>query len=185
MKRDFLKGLDMGEGARLQDNVIDAIMAEHGKTKQQQDQTIQSLQSQLGEANKKLEGYDPDWKAKADAAEEKLKAQQFDFALEREVAAAKPRNAKAVMALLDREKLTFAGGEVVGLEKQIAALKAGEDTAFLFQSEQKPPHKTGMSHQGGSDVGGEDKKSEANEALRAVFASANKNHYFGQIIWLR
>lgn len=168
MKRDFLKGLDLGEGATLPDSVIDAIMAEHGKTKQQDQATIQTLRDQLAEANGKLEGYDPEWKAKAEAAENKLAAQQFDFALERAVAEAKPRNAKAVMALLDREKLTFAGGEVVGLDKQLTALKQGEDTAFLFQTETKPT-KTGMSHQGGRDVGGDDKKTEANNALRSAF----------------
>lgn len=170
MKRDFLKSLDLGEGATLPDSAVEAIMAEYGKTKQQQDQTIQTLQGQLTEANKKLEGYDPEWKDKAEAAEKKLEAQQFDFALERAVAAAKPRNAKAVMALLDREKLTFAGGEVVGLDKQLTALKQAEDTAFLFQTETKPT-KTGLSHQGGHPVGGEDKKAEANNALRAAFGS--------------
>lgn len=169
MRRDFLKNIDLGEGNTLPDNVIDAIMAEHGKTKQQDQSTIQTLQGQINEANKKLEGYDPEWKAKAEAAEKKLSAQQFDFALERAVAEARPRNAKAVMALLDREKLTFAAGEVVGLDKQLTALKNGEDTAFLFSDEK--PRKTGLSHQGGSDVGGNDKKTEANDALRSVFGS--------------
>ena len=98
MKREFLKNLDLGEGAKLPDSAVEAIMAEYGKTKQQQDQTISTLQSQLSEANKKLEGYDPEWKTKAEQAEQKLQSQQFDFALERAVAAAKPRNAKAVMA---------------------------------------------------------------------------------------
>lgn len=169
MRRDFLKNIDLGEGNTLPDNVIDAIMAEHGKTKQQDQSTIQTLQGQINEANKKLEGYDPEWKAKAEAAEKKLVAQQFDFALERAVAEARPRNAKAVMALLDREKLTFAAGEVVGLDKQLTALKNGEDTAFLFSDDK--PRKTGLSHQGGSDVGGNDKKTEANDALRSVFGS--------------
>ena len=169
MKREFLKNLDLGEGAKLPDSAVEAIMAEYGKTKQQQDQTISTLQSQLSEANKKLEGYDPEWKTKAEQAEQKLQSQQFDFALERAVAAAKPRNAKAVMALLDREKLTFAAGEIVGLNKQLTALKEGEDTSFLFQAEQKQSTKSGMSHQGGGDVGGGDKKAEANEAPRNAF----------------
>lgn len=128
---------------------------------------VATLTAQLGEANKKLEGFDPEWSKKAEAARKELEAQQFDFALERAVAGAKPRNAKAVMALLDREKITLAGGEVIGLDKQVEALKKGADTAFLFEEER--PVKTGLSHQNAHEVGGEDKKNAANEALRAVF----------------
>lgn len=166
--KDFLTAAGITDEDVLK-KTTDSIFAEYGKDIQQKDTSITTLQGQLTEANKKLEGYDPEWKAKADAAEQKLTAQQFEFALERGVDAAKPRNAKAVMALLDRDKLTFAGGEIVGLDKQLTALKASEDTAFLFQSEQKPSAKTGMSHQGGGDVGGGDKNAEANAALRAAF----------------
>ncbi len=31
MKREFLEGLDLGEGAKLSKEAVDAIMAEHGK----------------------------------------------------------------------------------------------------------------------------------------------------------
>lgn len=169
MKRDFLKNLDMGEGARLPDSAVEAIMAEYGKSKTQFETQIGTLKNQLTEANGKLEGYDPSWKQKAEDAQKQLERQQFDFALERAVSAAKPRNAKAVMALLDREKLTFAAGEIVGLDKQLTALKDGEDTAFLFADDK--PRKTGLSHQGGRDVGGDDKKEEANNALRSIFGT--------------
>lgn len=129
-----------------------------------------ALAAQLGEANKKLEGYDPTWKEKAEAAQQKLEAQQFSFALEKAVSTARPRNVQAVMALLDRDKLTFAGGEVIGLEKQVEALKKGADTAFLF--EEPRPVKTALSHQNAHEVGGSDRKEAANEALRAVFGGA-------------
>ncbi len=43
MKRDFLKNLDLGEGARLPDAAIDAIMAEHGKTVNPLQETITGL----------------------------------------------------------------------------------------------------------------------------------------------
>lgn len=169
MKRDFLKNLDLGDGERLSDAAVEAIMTEYGKSKKQLETQISTLNTQLTEANGKLEGYDPSWKQKAEDAQKELERQQFDFALERAVSAAKPRNAKAVMALLDREKLTFAAGEIIGLDKQLTALKDGEDTAFLFADDK--PRKTGLSHQGGSDVGGDDKKAEANNALRSVFGS--------------
>ena len=127
---------------------------------------VTTLTAQLGEANKKLEGYDPTWKDKADAAKRELEAQQFDFALERALAAAKPRNVKALLPFLDREKLTLAGGEIVGLDKQLEALKKGEDTAFLFEAEQ--PRRTSMSHQY-SGEGSPDTKDMANAALRSLF----------------
>ena len=131
---------------------------------------VTTLTAQLGEANKKLEGYDPTWKEKAETERKKLESQQFDFALEKAIGAAKPRNAKAVMALLDREKLNFAGGEVIGLDKQLDGLKKGEDTAFLFAEDR--PMRTGLSHQGAHEVGGDDKKEAANEAFRSIFGRA-------------
>ena len=39
---------------------------------------VSTLTGQLGEANKKLEGFDPEWKTKADAATQKLNQQKFD-----------------------------------------------------------------------------------------------------------
>lgn len=131
---------------------------------------ITTLQTQLGEANKKLEGYDPNWKQQAEADRKKLEAMQFDFALEKGVSAANPRNAKAVMALIDRDKLKFAGGELIGLEKQLDELKKDENTAFLFSPAEKL--KTGMSHQNNGD-GAPDKKDAANEALRSIFRGGN------------
>ena len=65
---------------------------------------VDTLTSQLSDANKKLEGYDPNWKQQAEADRKKLEAMQFDFALEKGVSAANPRNAKAVMPLINRDK---------------------------------------------------------------------------------
>lgn len=127
---------------------------------------IDTLTGQLGEANKKLEGYDPNWKTQADAESKKLEAQRNEFLLDKALSGAKAKNATAVKSLLDREKLSFAGGEVIGLDKQLTDLRKGEDTAFLF--EQETPKKTGVTHQGGTE-GGTDKKEEANAALRALF----------------
>lgn len=131
---------------------------------------IATLTTQLGEANKKLEGYDPEWKAKAEAENKKLEGQRNEFLLDKALTGAKAKNATAVKALLDREKLSFAGGEVIGLDKQLENLRKGDDTSFLF--EQAPPTKTGISHQGGSE-GTPDKKDEANAALRALLGKEN------------
>ncbi|WNX84372.1 phage scaffolding protein [Agathobaculum sp. NTUH-O15-33] len=131
---------------------------------------ITTLTTQLGEANKKLEGYDPAWKESAAAEQKKLDAQRNEFLLDKALSSAKAKDTVAVKAHLDREKLTFAGGEVIGLDKQLADLRKGETTAFLF--EQEAPVKTGISHQGGSE-GAPDKKEEANAALRALFGKEN------------
>lgn len=128
--------------------------------------TYDTVSGQLSEANKKLEGYDPEWKTKAEAAQQALETGRMEDAIKAGVRAAKARNVAAVVALLDRDKLKFAGGEVIGLDKQLAELQKGEDTAFLF--EQEPARKTGMSHQNGGD-GAADKKDAANDALRALF----------------
>lgn len=131
---------------------------------------ISTLTTQLGEANKKLEGFDPEWSAKAEKARKELEAQTFDFALDKALLGAQAKNVTAVKALLDREKLSFAGGEVIGLDKQLEALRKGEETAFLFREQTQA--KTGMSHQGSREET-PDKKQEANEALRAVFGKEN------------
>jgi hypothetical protein len=129
---------------------------------------VDTLQGSLLAANKKLEGYDPEWKEKAAAEQQKLEQQKMDFAIESAVARAKPYNVRAVMGMLDRTKLSFAGGEVIGLDKQLADLRKNEDTAFLFPEEKKT--QTGMSHEGGHEVGKtDDKKERANAALRAAF----------------
>lgn len=132
---------------------------------------VATLTGQLGEANKKLEGYDPTWRDKAQAAQQDLEQKQLNFALEKGVTAAKAKNAKAVIALLDRSKLSFNGGEVLGLNEQLDSLKTEDSTAFLF--EQEPPASTGMSHQNAREVGGGDKKTAANNAFRTLFGRNN------------
>lgn len=128
---------------------------------------VTTLTGQLSDANKKLEGFDPNWKEQAETERKKIEKMQFDFALEKGITAAKPRNARAVMALVDRDKLKFAGGEVIGLEKQLEDMKKSEDTSFLFEALQTTPAKTGMSHQNAGE-GAPDKKEAANAALRSI-----------------
>lgn len=127
---------------------------------------VSTLTSQLGEANKKLEGYDPEWKSKAETEAAKLRNQQFDFALEKTLSKSGARSGAAVRGLLNRDKLQLADdGEILGLDKQLDALRKAEDTAFLFEK----PASTGMSHEGGREVT-VDKKEAANAALRECFS---------------
>jgi hypothetical protein len=151
MKRDFLKELG------LEDEVIDKIMAEHGKTanafKDKADAAeaqVTTLTGQLDEANKAIKGFEDmdieavkqsakDWEAKfnqaqADAAAELAKV-RYDTAMTNALTEAKARNPKAVAALLDSEalKLNEKDGTIVGLNEQLEAIK--KDNAYLFEEE--------------------------------------------------
>ncbi len=72
--------------------------------------------------------------------EEKLKAQQFDFAIEQALAKLEAKNVKAVKALLNLEKVKLDGETLLGLEEQVKALK--ESDAYLFGADLKgrTPH---------------------------------------------
>lgn len=102
---------------------------------------VTGLEEQLGAANKKLEGYDPEWKAKAEQAakdaEAKVAAVQFDTALEAALTVAKAKNPKTVRALLNMDGLKLSDGQIVGLKEQLEAIQ--KDNDFLFNSDAKPP----------------------------------------------
>lgn len=64
MKREFLQNLDLGNGVKLSAETIDAIMAEHGRTRQNLDNQISTLtterdgyKSQLDTANDTIKTY--------------------------------------------------------------------------------------------------------------------------------
>jgi predicted nucleic acid-binding Zn-ribbon protein len=146
MKREFLKGLE------LADNLIDQIMAEHGKSiekyktaNETQKTELDGLKKQLEEANKTVESFKDldidgikkaadEWKEKAEKAEAdskaKIEAMQFEYALESALTGAKAKNIKAVKALLDMEKVKLEGGKITGLDSQLEALKT--ESGYLF-----------------------------------------------------
>ena len=67
------------------------------------------------------------------AAEEwqaKMAQMQLDFAIEKALAAAKAKNAKAVKALLDMEKVKLDGDKLLGLDDQLKALQQSD--SYLF-----------------------------------------------------
>lgn len=146
MKREFLKGLELAE------DIIDQIMAEHGKgiekyktANETQKTEIDGLKEQLAEANKTVEGFKDldidgikkaadEWKEKAEKAEAdgkaKIDAMQFEHALESALTGAKAKNIKAVKALLDMEKVKLEDGKITGLDSQLETLKA--ESGYLF-----------------------------------------------------
>lgn len=140
MKREFLQGLKVGE-TPLPKEIIDAIMAENGKD-------IESVKNRYAD-------YDALKQAEADAAkawEEKLNQQVdthrremseliFSHNLEKAILSAKGRNAKAITALLDIEKLKTSENQMADLEEALQTLK--QECGYLFQSETPPPYARG------------------------------------------
>lgn len=157
MKRDFLKEL---LGDQASDELIDKIMAEHGKGIEKfktdlsaAQQSLEGVTSQLSEANKQIESFKgmdiegvkksaDEWKAKAEQAAQDAQAQvsklKFDHALESALTGAKAKNPVAVRALLKETDLKLAeDGSIVGLTEQLERVKTEND--YLFESEEANP----------------------------------------------
>lgn len=99
------------------------------------------LQAQLSEANGKLEGYDPEWKAKAQQmqqeANQKVEAVRFDYALKAALTAAKAKNPELVAKSINWDALKLTDAGLVGLEEQLKALK--ESDGYLFEGDKPAP----------------------------------------------
>lgn len=169
MKRDFLKELE------LDDEVIGKIMAEHGKTvnsiKEQADQVdglnsqIEDYKQQIKDRDKQLEDLkkqsgdnqelkdqikqmEKDNQQVQDDLNQKLEQQKKESKLELALKDAQARNPKAVKALLDSDKISLDGDNLIGLEDQLKGLK--ESDAYLF-GEDKPAGLQGRDPVPGND----------------------------------
>ena len=175
MKTEFLKSLNLSQ------EVIDKIMAENGKDiaveQKKAEKVIQerdsyklkaeSLETQVNDANTEIQKFKDmdidgikkaadDWKetaekAKADA-DKQISQMKFDYALSAAITGAKAKNAKAVKALLDMDGLKFNDGKIVGLDEQLAQIKADND--YLFESDEPAPEFVKGTNGGSGSVGG-------------------------------
>lgn len=160
MKSDFLRELGVTE-----QSVIDAIMAENGRdiTKAQKDYEaiaakVEGLEAQLTERdgqlselkksvkdNEKLSNKITELEQANETAkteyENKIAGLIKEHELESKLRDAKAKNIKAVKALLNADE---------DFDKQINALKAGEDTSFLFEQETQTPLPSGTSPRSGN-----------------------------------
>ena len=75
--------------------------------------------------------------------EKQLKDQRFAFAIERAVAKADARNVKAVVALLDKTKISLDGENLIGFDEQVAALKESDPYLFGVELKGRVPEGTG------------------------------------------
>lgn len=153
MKREFLKDM------KLTDEQIDAIMAENGKDVNGLKEQVNSLttekdglQSQLTERDtqlKDLKGKVKDsdeltaeidklQKANKEAKEKyeaDLTAQQKSFLVDKALASAGARNAKAVSSLLDLDSVEVKDGQLTGLDDQLKALR--DSDGYMFKEDTK------------------------------------------------
>lgn len=149
MKTETLQGIG------LNDEQIRSVMAEYGKeinplkqaqtTAEQERNSLKAqldeVNGQLAEAQKKAEkGSDlqnqlKDLQKQFDEsktnAEKQLQATKKDYEISAAIDKAGAKNAKAVKALLDTEKVNFDdNGKLIGLSEQLEAVKGDND--FLF-----------------------------------------------------
>lgn len=132
------------------------------------------LQAQLSEANGKLEGYDPEWKAKAEQAKTDAAAQvaalEKGYALVRKASGLKFSSESARKAFLtDAKAQNFAmkDGEILGFDDYVKAFKESDPSAILPDG--------GMARFSASATGAPGQPANAHEAANAAFRAA-----FGQ-----
>lgn len=154
MKREFLQNFKIGD-APLTKEIIDAIMEENGRDieaakkpfadydhikeqlKTAQDGLkafegvdVAKLQGEITTLQGKLTDKDKEWQAKLDGM-------AFDGKVKDAITAAKGKNAKAIAALLDLDKLRESKDQETDIKAAVEALK--KDTGYLFDTEGTPP----------------------------------------------
>ncbi len=151
MKRDFLKNLGI-EDKEIIDKILDENSADIGRAKgeletyktkvttleadiKSKDTEIEKLTKANGdveELNKKIEQLEADKTKLTDDLTNQTTALKKTHAIENGVRDAKGKNVKAIMALLDIDKITYENDELGGLKEQLEGLQKGEDSSFLF-----------------------------------------------------
>lgn len=138
MKTEELKALG------LNDDQVQKVFAMNGTEINDLKQTITTLTAErdtarnnLGDANKKLEGYDPEWRSKAEKAEKDAKAQveelQKDFAAQTAAAGVKFSSESAKRAFLSdlkAKKLPLQDGKLLGFEDYLKSYRESDPDAF-------------------------------------------------------
>lgn len=172
MKTEDLKALG------LNDDQVQKVFAMNGTELNDLKQQITTLTAErdtarnnLSDANKKLEGYDPEWRTKAEKAENDAKAQveelQKDFAAQTAAAGVKFSSESAKRAFLSDLKaknLTLQDGKLLGFDDYVASYKKTDPGAFAPEG--------GLPRVSGSATGTPatpTTKEQANAALRAAF----------------
>ena len=158
MKRDFLKNLGI-EDKDIIDKILDENSADIGRAKGEletyktkvtelegeiktKDDEISTLKTQAGDTaslNDKIKQLEADKTNLTNELSTKVSEIQKSHAIEGGIRDAKGKNIKAIMALLDMEKITYENGELKGLGDQLTTLASAEDSSMLFGDAQNNP----------------------------------------------
>lgn len=178
MRRDFLKDLGI-EDKEIINKILDENSADIGRAKGETDDLksqIKSLETQLNNKTAEFDNLKESTKdygtlndkiAQLELEKSQLatdKAQltvdlqnkvtelKKTHAIENAVRDSKAKNVKAVMALLDMEKIKYENEQLSGVTEQLETLKSGEDSSFMFGDSNGAP--SGMSFRNPPSGGG-------------------------------
>ena len=185
MKRDFLESLDLGDGAKLSKEAVEAIIAEYGKSKGALEAQVanltterDTLKNQLGEANEAIKGFEKldvegikqkaaEWEEKyntdTQALREQLAAKEYEYCVKDATGGLKFSSEsarKAFVADLTGKKLPLQEGKLLGLDDFVKVYQESDPGAFLDDGEPAPRV---VGRTSGGNTGG------AGSALRAAF----------------
>ena len=161
-----MKLADLSGGAYVGKDKFDTLAEERNDYKRR-----------LEEANGKLQGYDPDWKTKAEQAQQeadaKIKAMARTQALKEKTAGLKFSSdsaRRAFLSDLEAKELPLEDGQVLGFDDFVEKYKKSDPGAFA--SDTKPPRITATTP---GAPGGGSAKDQANAAFRAAFGNQNQS----------
>ena len=187
MKREFLEGLDIGEGVKLPKAAVDAIMAENGKDIEAKNNTITALtterdglKGQLQTANDEIKSYKDmdidgikakagEWETKYNtdtkALQDQLDAANYGFAVKeatRSLKFSSKAAREAFTSALTAKKLPLQEGKLLGMEDFVKTYQTDDPDAFMAEDDDHTPFATRGGGGGGNNLG-------AGAALRAAF----------------
>ena len=173
MKREFLKSLGI-EDKDIIDKIMDENSADIGRAKGElqavkdrvtelegqiapKDKEIETLKAQVGDTatlNQRISQLETDKTNLTNELNAKVSQIQKTHAIEGKIRDVKGKNVKAIMALLDHDKITYDNGELGGLDEQLTALASAEDSSMLFGDAVTPPAGTTLNNPPAGGNGG-------------------------------
>lgn len=173
MRREFLKSLGI-EDKDIIDKIMDENSADIGRAKGElqavkdrvtelegqiapKDKEIETLKSQVGDTtalNQRISQLETDKTNLTNELNTKISQIQKTHAIEGKIRDVKGKNVKAIMALLDHDKITYDNGELGGLDEQLTALASAEDSSMLFGDAVTPPAGTTLNNPPAGGNGG-------------------------------
>lgn len=165
MRREFLKNLGIEDKDTI-DAILNENSADIGRAKTEVDELnsqVTQLKTQLSDKTTEFNNLKDSTKdyetlqntittlrTEKTNLENQLNTEvsklQKAHAIEGSIRDAKAKNVKAVMALLDLDKITYENNELSGISEQLETLKSGEDTSFLFAESQPLPSGTHLNN---------------------------------------